>query len=98
MDATTENSTSFFTSFNFQRIVLTIAIIILIASMIFIGYSLYYKSSDVSWPPETPKCPDYWSYDKTKGKCIPGPGQPSDTCEYNGIPGGTEGVPKCPSS
>ena len=98
MDATTENSTSFFNSFNFQRIVLTIAIIILIASMIFIGYSLYYKSSDVSWPPETPKCPDYWSYDKTKGKCIPGPGQPSDTCEYNGIPGGTEGVPKCPSS
>lgn len=98
MDATTENSTSFFDSFNFQRVVLTIAIIILIASMVFIGYSLYYKSTSVSWPPETPKCPDYWSYDKAKDKCIPGPGQSSDTCEYNGIPGGTGGMPKCPST
>lgn len=92
------NSTSFFDSFNFQRIVMTIAILILIASMIFIGYSLYYKSSDVSWPPEIPKCPDYWSYNKIKGKCEPGNDQSSTSCEYNGIPGGTRGMPKCPST
>jgi len=93
---TAQSSGSFFDSFNFQRIVLTIAIVMLIAAMIFIGYSLYQKSSDVSWPPEIPKCPDFWTYDSTKGKCMPGPGQPTDRCEYNGIPGGTEGVPTCP--
>ena len=95
---TAQSSGSFFDSFNFQRIVLTIAIVMLIAAMIFIGYSLYQKSSDVTWPPEIPKCPDFWTYDSTQGKCMPGPGQPTDSCEYNGIPGGTEGVPACPKS
>ena len=94
----TQSSSSFLDSFNFQRIVLTIAIVMLIAAMIFIGYSLYQKSIDVSWPPEVPQCPDFWSYDVKNAKCIPGPGQPTDSCEYNGIPGGTEGVPACPKS
>ena len=94
MDATQESS-SFLGSLNFQRIVLTIAIVMLIASLIFIGYSLYYNSTDVSWPPETPKCPDFWTVDST-GKCT----KPTTDipCEYNGIPAGTEGMPTCPPS
>lgn len=93
MDATTSDSGSFLGSFNFQRIVLTIAIVMLIAAMIFIGYSLYQKSSDVSWPPEVPACPDFWTVDPS-GNCVANHKIP---CEYNGIPAGTEGVPKCPS-
>ena len=78
---------------NFQRIVLIIAIIMLIVAMIFIGYALYRQSSDVAWPPETPKCPDYWTVDDS-GNCT----NPNNikNCEYNGIPAGTQGVPACP--
>jgi len=56
----------------------------LIASLIVIGYALYKQSRSVKWPPETPKCPDYWTYDPTAKKCT----NPKDvkTCEYNGIP------------
>ena len=92
MDPTTQDSGSYLGSFNFQRIVLTIAIVMLIAAMIFIGYSLYQKSSDVSWPPEVPTCPDFWTMDAS-GNCVATPNIP---CEYNGIPAGTEGVPTCP--
>ena len=79
---------------NFQRIVLIIAIVMLIAAMIFIGYALYRQSSTIAWPPETPTCPDYWTVDAS-GNCI----KPSQSipCEYNGIPAGTQGMPKCPS-
>ena len=96
MDDTTSNYGSFLGSFNFQRIVLTIAIVMLIAAMVFIGYSLYQKSSDVSWPPEVPTCPDFWTFDSSTGKCT----NPKNiqSCEFNGIPAGTEGVPTCPSS
>lgn len=95
MDTTTPDSGSYLGSFNFQRIVLTIAIVMLIAAMIFIGYALYQKSSDVSWPPEVPTCPDFWTIDSA-GKCKkPTPDVP---CEFNGIPAGTEGVPTCPTS
>ena len=98
MDSTAPESESFLGSFNFQRIVLTIAIVMLIAAMIFIGYSLYQKSSDVSWPPEVPKCPDFWTIDTSSS---PATCQKPSTdikfaCEYNGIPAGTEGVPTCP--
>ena len=89
MDATQESS-----SFNFQRIVIMIAIFMLIAAMIFIGYALYDKSSDIAWPPaETPKCPDYWTVDAT-GNCIKP--SPPVNCEYNGVPAGTQGMPTCP--
>jgi len=81
---------------NFQRIVLIIAIVMLIAAMIFIGYALYKQSSNITWPPETPKCPDYWTYNADKTQCTPNSGQPFSPCEYNGIPGGTQGVPTCP--
>ena len=89
MEATQASS-----SFNFQRIVILIAIVMLIAAMIFIGYAMYDQSSDVSWPPETPKCPDFWTVDAS-GNCINGT-QPKTPCEYNGIPAGTQGMPTCP--
>ena len=81
-------------SFNFQRIVIMIAIVMLIAAMIFIGYAMYDQSSTISWPPETPKCPDFWTVD-ANGNCNNGT-QPKTPCEYNGIPGGTQGMPTCP--
>ena len=92
-----QSSNSFFSSFNFQRIVILIAIIMLIVSMVFIGHALYKQSTDVTWPPKIPKCPDYWTL-----------GPKSDTdptqecknllnvkCEYNGIPSNEKcSVPK----
>lgn len=88
-----QSSNSFFSSFNFQRIVILIAIVLLIVSMVFIGHALYKQSTDVSWPPKIPKCPDYWTIDAS-GNCT----NPNKLrCEYNGIMAGTQGMPKCPS-
>ena len=69
-----------------------IAIVLLIVSMVFIGHALYKQSTDVSWPPKTPKCPDYWTID-ANGNCT---NTNNLKCEYNGIPGGTQGAPTCP--
>jgi len=44
---------------SFYTIVLTIAIILLIALLIFIGIALKSKSSQM-WPPVIGDCPDYW--------------------------------------
>ena len=90
MDASPESGSSF----NFQRIVIGIAIVMLIAALIFIGYALYAQKNDVTWPPEIPKCPDYWAVDAI-GNCVK-PSQ-SINCEYNGIPAGTQGMPACPN-
>lgn len=79
---------------NFQRIVLIIAIVMLITAMIFIGYALYRQTSDIAWPPEIPKCPDYWTMDASGNNCKSP--TPSIPCEYNGIPAGTQGMPTCP--
>jgi hypothetical protein len=79
---------------NFQRIVLIIAIVMLIAAMIFIGYALYRQTSDIAWPPEIPACPDYWV--DASGNCTNPDNIPN--CEYNGIPAGTQGMPKCPNN
>lgn len=45
---------------SFQKIVLTVAIIVLILVLIFIGVSLTFASPDV-WPPLVAQCPDYWT-------------------------------------
>jgi|UniRef100_A0A6C0M1B2 hypothetical protein len=92
-----QGSSSFFSSLNFQRIVILIAIIMLIVSLVFIGHALYKQSTDVSWPPKTLKCPDYYSWNGTK--CVaPNPTHhAANKCEYNGIPGGTQGAPTCPT-
>lgn len=83
---------------NFQRIVIIIAIIMLIVAMVFIGYALYRQSSDVAWPPKIPNCPDYWTANADGTTCKMPIGWNDDKCEYNGVPGGTQGMPACPKS
>jgi len=51
----------------FQRTVLTIAIILLLLTLIFIGFSLRRAKSNMSWPPILSKCPDYWTDTSAKG-------------------------------
>ena len=89
-----QGSSSFFSKFNFQRIVIFIAIVMLIGAMVFIGYALYKQTTDVSWPPKIPKCPDYWTLNPD-GSCKK-PNPVPISCEYNGIPAGTQGMPTCP--
>jgi hypothetical protein len=46
--------------FNFQKIVLAIAIVIFIILMIFIATILYNNKYGVKFPPTVSQCPDYW--------------------------------------
>ena len=95
-----QGASSFFSKFNFQRIVIFIAIVMLIAAMVFIGHAMYKQTTDVSWPPKIPKCPDYWRIDPTAtdtNGCRP-PTAPIPQCEYNGIPAvGGQKLNGCPS-
>lgn len=52
---------------SFQKIVLTIAIILLIICLIFIGIALKKSNSDSQWPPIVGECPDYWLDTGNKG-------------------------------
>ena len=45
---------------SFQKIVLTIAVILLILTLVVIGYSLSKAKSEAPWPPMIGDCPDYW--------------------------------------
>ena len=45
---------------NFQKLILTVAIIILIITLVVIGLSLSKASSAQTWPPIVGECPDYW--------------------------------------
>ena len=95
MDNGSEGSGSFLSTLNFQRIVIIIAILMLIVTMIFIGYALYNQSTaSGAWPPEAPKCPDFWNVG-TDGICKNI--NNVSNCEYNGIPAGTQGMPTCPT-
>ena len=51
----------------YQRIVLGIAIVLLIAAYIMIYFTLV--KNNKKWPPSVAKCPDYWVYDATTDKC-----------------------------
>lgn len=84
-----QGSRSFLSGLNFQRVVIIIAIIMLIVAMVFIGHAIYRQSVAGSWPPVTPKCPDYWTLNSSGCAAPPSPTPP---CEFNGIPG------TCPSS
>jgi hypothetical protein len=44
----------------FQKTVSTIAIIILIITLCFIGISLYRAKYNTAYPPAIANCPDYW--------------------------------------
>ena len=46
--------------FNFQKIVLSTAIVVFIILMIFIAILLYRSKYDVAFPPTISQCPDYW--------------------------------------
>ena len=47
-------------AWNFQKIVLTIAVILLIVALVFIGISLGQAKANEVWPPIVGECPDYW--------------------------------------
>ena len=51
----------------YQRIVLGIAIVLLIAAYIMIYFTLV--DNVKKWPPTVAKCPDYWVYDVLQDKC-----------------------------
>lgn len=78
----------------FQKIVLFVAIVLLIIALVVIGIALSY-STNQTWPPMTPSCPDYWSIDgsgnnavcinvKDLGTCPPQSGQQHLTMNFNG--------------
>lgn len=52
----------------YQRIVLGIAIVLLIAAYIMIYFTLV--DNNKNWPPSVAKCPDYWVYNATTDKCV----------------------------
>jgi len=52
----------------FQKTVMTVAIVILIIVLCFIGIVLYRQKSSIVYPPVIPNCPDYW--DVSGNKCI----------------------------
>ena len=55
----------------FQKIVLTIAIVLLIILLIVINLSLTNASSAKIWPPITTNCPDYWEDNSGNGaQCV----------------------------
>ena len=53
----------------FQMIVLWTAVLIFIATLGFIGYSIYSSQYNISWPPSIPDCPDYWTVSSDKLSC-----------------------------
>jgi hypothetical protein len=52
----------------FQKTVTTVAIIILIISLCFIGIALYRQKYNSDYPPVIANCPDYW--DISGNHCI----------------------------
>jgi hypothetical protein len=45
---------------SFQKIVLTIAVVVLVIILVIIGYLLIKTPSGNTWPPLIGQCPDYW--------------------------------------
>lgn len=54
---------------NFQILVLIAAIVILIMSLIMIGYMMNRNQQSQPWPPVVGKCPDYWNIDPSGNVC-----------------------------
>jgi len=52
-------------------IVLWTAVLIFIATLGFIGYSIYTSQYNVAWPPSISDCPDYWSISSDGKNCNP---------------------------
>jgi len=82
---------------NFQKIILTIAIIILIIVLVSIGISLSRgKLKSTTWPPIVGKCPDFWVdlagngascyNEKNLGTCNLPTGDQQNTMNFNVAP------------
>jgi hypothetical protein len=56
---------------NFQILVLIAAIVILIMSLIIIGYMMNRNQRSQPWPPVVGKCPDFWNIDDSGKMCNP---------------------------
>ena len=56
--------------FNFQKIVIVIAIILLILALAFIGTAISNEKNTHDFPPVIAECPDYWSHNVEENKCI----------------------------
>ena len=56
--------------FNFQKIVIVIAIILLILALAFIGAAISNEKNTHDFPPVIAECPDYWSHDVEQNKCV----------------------------
>lgn len=80
----------------FQKIVLTIATVLLIIILVVIGVSLSKASTEENWPPIVGECPDYWVdmsgngeacfNSHSLGRCnIPSKGNPN-TVNFNKSP------------
>ena len=65
--------------FNFQKIVLSIAIVIFIILIIFIAMVLRNSKYSVKFPPTVSQCPDYW-IDKPDQSGSPSLDNVSQTC------------------
>ena len=50
--------------------VLAIAVVVLILILIFMGILMSNGNENAAWPPSYGVCPDYWTYDEEKEKCI----------------------------
>jgi hypothetical protein len=54
----------------FHIIVISVATIILLLILIFIGILLSKGNQNLAWPPSYGICPDYWMHDLSNNKCI----------------------------
>ena len=45
---------------SFAKICITVAVVILIICLTFMGILLWYSKEATLWPPEISECPDYW--------------------------------------
>ena len=79
---------------NFQKTILTTAIVVLIILLIFIGISMRNSDASSVWPPIIGDCPDYWVdlsgngeacfNSHSLGKCnLPGKGAEKNTKNFN---------------
>jgi len=66
----------------FQKIVITIAIVILILSLIVLGVIIYNSRNNEQYPPEIGNCPDYFTIESKDGDMG---GTPTEMChnEHN---------------
>jgi hypothetical protein len=79
---------------SFQVVVLSIAVVILIIALAFIGVTLRNSQKNAAWPPLVPDCPDYWTMDgsasnpicvnvKNLGTCPAAMGSSHLTMDFN---------------